>query len=60
MDAWGLDVVASGSQKGYMLPRTDFVAMSDRAWQPSDRTCQVLSGSGLSENGREGQQPSWL
>ena len=32
MDAWGLDVVASGSQKGYMLPPgLSFVAMSDRA-----------------------------
>ena len=34
MDAWGLDVVASGSQKGYMLPPgLSFVAMSERAWQ---------------------------
>ena len=33
MDKWGLDVVASGSQKGYMLPPgLSFVAMSDRAW----------------------------
>ena len=33
MAAWGLDVVASGSQKGYMLPPgLSFVAMSDRAW----------------------------
>ena len=33
MDAWGPDVVASGSQKGYMLPPgLSFVAMSDRAW----------------------------
>ena len=41
MDAWGLDVVASGAQKGYMLPPgLSFVAMSDRAWQPmSARTC---------------------
>ena len=34
MDAWGLDVVASGSQKGYMMPPgLSFVAMSDRAWK---------------------------
>ena len=34
MDAWGLDVVASGSQKGYMLPPgLSFVAMSERAWE---------------------------
>ena len=33
MDEWGLDMVASGSQKGYMLPPgLSFVAMSDRAW----------------------------
>ena len=33
MDSWGLDVVASGSQKGYMLaPGLSFVAMSERAW----------------------------
>ena len=40
MDAWGLDVVASGAQKGYMLPPgLSFVAMSERAWkayEPSD------------------------
>ena len=39
MDAWGLDVVASGSQKGYMLPPgLSFVAMSDRAWKAYERS----------------------
>ena len=34
VDEWGLDVVASGSQKGYMVPPgMGFVTMSDRAWQ---------------------------
>ncbi len=34
MDAWGLDVVASGAQKGYMLPPgLSFVAMSAKAWK---------------------------
>lgn len=34
MDEWGLDMVASGSQKGYMIPPgLGFVAMSDRAWK---------------------------
>ena len=34
MDDWGLDVVASGSQKGYMIPPgLGFIAMSDRAWK---------------------------
>jgi len=33
VDEWGLDVVASGSQKGYMLPPgLGFVCVSDRAW----------------------------
>jgi len=39
MDAWGLDVVGSGSQKGYMMPPgLGFVAMSDRAWQAHERS----------------------
>ncbi|QIZ71734.1 pyridoxal-phosphate-dependent aminotransferase family protein [Oxynema aestuarii] len=33
IDAWGLDVVASGSQKGYMIPPgLGFVAVSAKAW----------------------------
>ena len=33
MDAWGVDVIGSGSQKGYMMPPgLSFVAMSERAW----------------------------
>jgi aspartate aminotransferase-like enzyme len=34
VDSWGLDVVASGSQKGYMLPPgLGFVSVSPKAWQ---------------------------
>jgi len=34
VDEWKLDVVASGSQKGYMIPPgLGFVAVSERAWQ---------------------------
>ncbi len=34
MDKWGLDVIASGSQKGYMMPPgLSFVALSQRAWE---------------------------
>lgn len=34
MDTWGLDVVASGSQKGYMIPPgLGFVAVSPKAWE---------------------------
>jgi aspartate aminotransferase-like enzyme len=34
IDDWGLDVVASGSQKGYMIPPgLGFVAVSEKAWK---------------------------
>ncbi len=34
VDEWGLDVVASGSQKGYMLPPgLGFVSVGPKAWQ---------------------------
>ena len=33
MDEWGLDVVASGSQKGYMIPPgLGFITVSEKAW----------------------------
>jgi aspartate aminotransferase-like enzyme len=39
VDAWGLDVVGSGSQKGYMMPPgLGFVAMSERAWTAHERS----------------------
>jgi len=39
MDEWGLDVVGSGSQKGYMMPPgLAFVAMSDKAWTAYERS----------------------
>ena len=39
MDAWSIDVIASGSQKGFMLPPgLSFVAMSQRAWQAYERS----------------------
>ncbi len=37
IDQWGLDVVASGSQKGYMLPPgLGFVSMSKKAWEAAE------------------------
>jgi aspartate aminotransferase-like enzyme len=34
IDAWGIDVVASGSQKGYMIPPgLGFVCVSPKAWE---------------------------
>ncbi|MEQ8465675.1 pyridoxal-phosphate-dependent aminotransferase family protein [Coleofasciculus sp. E1-EBD-02] len=34
IDEWGIDVVASGAQKGYMVPPgLGFVCVSDKAWQ---------------------------
>ncbi len=37
MDAWGIDVVATGSQKALMLPPgLGFVAVGERAWAAAD------------------------
>ncbi|MBN3961167.1 alanine--glyoxylate aminotransferase family protein [Nostoc sp. NMS8] len=34
VDGWGLDIVASGSQKGYMIPPgLGFVSVSPKAWE---------------------------
>lgn len=34
VDEWGIDVIGSGSQKGFMLPPgLGFVAVGDRAWE---------------------------
>ncbi len=39
MDNWGIDVIASGSQKGYMMPPgLGFVAMSNRAWEAQQKS----------------------
>ena len=39
VDEWQLDVVASGSQKGYMIPPgLSFVAMSQKAWKAMERS----------------------
>tara|TARA_Y100001968_G_scaffold24425_1_gene19108 strand:+ start:2087 stop:3241 length:1155 start_codon:yes stop_codon:yes gene_type:complete len=39
MDEWGIDVIASGSQKGYMIPPgLSFVAMSKRAWEANSES----------------------
>ncbi len=39
MDEWGIDVIASGSQKGYMIPPgLSFVAMSEKAWEANQQS----------------------
>lgn len=39
MDAWGIDVLISGSQKALMLPPgLSFVALSDKAWRFVERS----------------------
>ena len=39
VDEWELDIVASGSQKGYMIPPgLSFVSMSEKAWQASEKS----------------------
>tara|TARA_B100000965_G_scaffold121747_1_gene100688 strand:- start:821 stop:1951 length:1131 start_codon:yes stop_codon:yes gene_type:complete len=38
-DEWGLDVVASGSQKGYMIPPgLSFISFSQKAWEASEKS----------------------
>lgn len=38
IDQWGLDVVASGSQKGYMIPPgLGFIAVSEKAWEAYEK-----------------------
>ncbi len=37
VDEWKLDIVASGSQKGYMIPPgLSFLSMSDKAWKATE------------------------
>ncbi len=39
VDEWKLDVVASGSQKGYMIPPgLSFIAMSQKAWEAAEKS----------------------
>ena len=39
VDEWELDIVASGSQKGYMIPPgLSFVSMSHKAWEASENS----------------------
>jgi NAD-reducing hydrogenase large subunit len=39
VDEWKLDVVASGSQKGYMIPPgLSFIAMSEKAWAATEKS----------------------
>jgi len=39
VDEWELDIVASGSQKGYMIPPgLSFISMSQKAWEASEKS----------------------
>jgi len=39
VDDWKLDVVASGSQKGYMIPPgLSFIAVSQKAWEATEKS----------------------
>ncbi len=39
VDEWELDIVASGSQKGYMIPPgLSFIAMSQKAWEATEKS----------------------
>ena len=38
-DEWGLDIVASGSQKGYMIPPgLSFISVSEKAWESYEKS----------------------
>ena len=39
VDKWQLDIVASGSQKGYMIPPgLSFISMSQKAWEAAEKS----------------------
>jgi NAD-reducing hydrogenase large subunit len=39
VDKWQLDIVASGSQKGYMIPPgLSFISVSQKAWEAAERS----------------------
>ena len=39
IDEWGLDIVASGSQKGYMIPPgLSFISVSKKAWEAYEKS----------------------
>jgi len=39
VDEWKLDIVASGSQKGYMIPPgLSFIAVSEKAWEATEKS----------------------
>jgi len=39
VDEWKLDIVASGSQKGYMIPPgLSFITMSQKAWEAAEKS----------------------
>ena len=39
VDKWKLDIVASGSQKGYMIPPgLSFISMSEKAWKATEKS----------------------
>ena len=39
VDEWQLDIVASGSQKGYMIPPgLSFITMSQKAWEATKKS----------------------
>lgn len=61
VDTWGLDVVVSGSQKGWMVPPgLAFVSMSARAWDASKHARMprfYLDARQAKESAEKGQTP---
>lgn len=61
MDAWGVDVLVSGSQKGWMAPPgVALVAVSEPAWERQSRCTSprfYLDWSPARKNARDGMTP---
>jgi aspartate aminotransferase-like enzyme len=61
VDGWGLDVVLSGSQKGWMVPPgLAFMSMSPRAWQANARATMprfYLDAKRAKESAGRGETP---
>ncbi len=62
MDAWGIDVLITGSQKALMLPPgLSFIAMSEKAWKATETsTCpKFYFNLTVEKKGQAKQQTAW-
>jgi aspartate aminotransferase-like enzyme len=61
VDAWGIDIVLSGSQKGWMVPPgLSFMSMSPRAWTAYERSTMprfYFDAKRAADSAKSGQTP---